>query len=348
MPHTGSRLAWKLGDIYQVGCLSDHVAKTESQWIYSHKWQTFDNFLSACGCPHTLLRSLPNSVGLQQEASDIDHRRVLPYPAVHTFGLVALLAKLAWSPAGLRCESAARGLEEFLKSLLGGLLGTGEYKFVFSLSSVASWDPPCFWASENGITVTCMNGVLNLSEFMMPGRPVSWHRYQKSFAQCVLRDTGGDIRENMSLVELCRVLALHMLTSTKTIKFFGELCMNISHHIERKLCPASSRSARILEQPGGALTLRADGEGSTKHECDQLLFRYFEGCSDLAKSATSVSLAADASRVGKKGMILGAFLDCKIATAFWMPPQVTADVCAHVQLSILKMETYFRQGNRCL
>ena len=317
----GSRLHWKVADMHTVGCFDQVMKKSPSRWLH-RRWKAWRSFLCDMGCPLTLCRGTAIGAPLEEPSGAMD--RVHPWPALPTYGMLALLMRRAWGANAMQVDPARLAIAEYAHALIKPL-SLGRWCVVLTFDD-SHWAPPSSYAHKDAVWLRCSDGFIDLGPLRGHSRFAGWSDARKSSLRRVLGLIGHALQTQnlMQFVDFVTVLAENMHRHRDVLRCFAQSMFSLSLHAEDVLATNSRSSNEILAEPvrHGGVELSSSDVDYTAHVRDQRLARYLNECKSVTENVRTFSIAIDASRVGKRGLHLGVFL-APSGVAFWMAPPET-------------------------
>ena len=326
MPCSGSRVFWRLTDLYTIVGFEQHLQKSPSQWLY-RRWQAFDNFLQSIGCPCGLLRSMAREGGDQVSAPV--QRRVLPFVSCPTYAMLALLGRLAWSRHAMDDAGLRQGVAEYCEGVLRALTSAADGFVRFAFDADASWHPPRALKGRPQVIFELAAGVLNLSPLVAFTRSSACRGPAYQASAKLAEALEHAVVPEMTVTDVFRRLAQRSCDNNMSGKLFGQLCFALGSLLETGIAPDASGVDSLASGTtffDERITMETYLDSDTSHERDLKVARYVRASVGATKGATSVSISVDASRIGTRSLFQGC-MALGSNLALWMVPQALGARC---------------------
>ena len=316
LPLCGSRVYWSLLDLWQALDLGKVLSKqTASGWLY-RRWRAFDGYLRQARFQVGLLRSYPLRTGAGELAPQVPRERLLPFPSLSSAALLALLSRQCFALDGFRDSQSKAASREYLEALLRLCWKVGA-SLSLPLDPDAGLDDFGFVNCPRLVDIFCLDSLFcDCSSLLEQSRSMNLDQ--------VLR---GRIARLLELLpNASRVSALDLLRAlagfgAELLPWLGPLCMQLGRRLENELWDPDVPVSTLATQWEEGSRVRAADLADTISQRDRRLWAHLCTTQAMTKDALYLSCAVDASRIGKRHLLLGVVVNNSNNGAGWMLPQ---------------------------
>jgi hypothetical protein len=326
-PRDACQLQWQVLALYTALGLPDFLG---SRKAFTDKWAVWQSFLGMCGLPvcHMLKALVPGArrKHTQQEGWQPQH---------HTMSTAAMVLWLAYlsTPKGFKDLDHRSKAEQLLKLFCQRLAPTDASCYI-SLDVGAEWAALQEPTKAKAAQLKLVRGMVDIRCIVEQGaqepslnvfRPQSFWEIHELLKQCIMQGK-----------QLTWLLAQIVLWLTI---FFERSFLTLaagSGTPEHAAAPSRKKGERWDAEIINEVGLGSTSKGGGRHELlGQLgkfasqnaaswtrksLLKYWLCCRRLFQGKSHFSISCDASRLGRKGILLAAVMELESGMCAWAPP----------------------------
>lgn len=317
-PWSGASIWWSWDSFYRAAAIE--TSQRPGHWLHSHL-PSWEKALDAVNLTTPHLRRAAVTKASSELPADMGLRaRTLPETTMSTFAILHILVRLAKPAANLHSTSASSARNcirwKLVLFSITSLMYDQTTKFHLYHDTQVSCNPEAPMCGRRPFDVLVVRGKVQLTDYDESDErpPPEW----------LVRKDGQDLVD--LLVHLASVgkRAAYLLKQF-VFRTAREIEQKIEYIVDGATATDSSSPAgrsvklKCLSRLAKSLRIRLLDGDSVLADCS----KYYYASRQHMSSAGAFSVAVDASRLGKRGYLLGCMVTAN-NKAMWMPPQASA------------------------